>query len=171
MAALRSEEGSPCFPCSRGKWWKPENGVPTRNCWICTRSGSARPALSGIIAVNTATYVGYKQAGFLGGVSGTLGVISPSIVIICLVASILQNFIHLPVVLHALAGIRIVVCALMLNTVVTMAKKGIVDRLGALLFVAAFLLACFTPVPTAAIVILAGIAGVVIKKIGGRKES
>ena len=55
----------------------------------------------GIIAVNTATYVGYKQAGFLGGVSGTLGVISPSIVIICLVASILQNFIHLPVVLHA----------------------------------------------------------------------
>ena len=39
----------------------------------------------GIIAVNTATYVGYKQAGFLGGVSGTLGVISPSIVIICLV--------------------------------------------------------------------------------------
>ena len=125
----------------------------------------------GIIAVNTATYVGYKQAGFLGGVSGTLGVISPSIVIICLVASILQNFIHLPVVLHALAGIRIVVCALMLNTVVTMAKKGIVDRLGALLFVAAFLLACFTPVPTAVIVILAGIAGVVIKKIGGRKES
>ena len=162
MAALRSEEGSPCFPCSRGRSWKTENGAPTRNCWICT---------PGIIAVNTATYVGYKQAGFLGGVSGTLGVISPSIVIICLVASILQNFIHLPVVLHALAGIRIVVCALMLNTVVTMAKKGIVDRLGALLFVAAFLLACFTPVPTAVIVILAGIAGVVIKKIGGRKES
>jgi len=125
----------------------------------------------GIIAVNTATYVGYRQAGFLGGVFGTLGVISPSIIIICLAASILQNFIHLPVVLHALAGIRIIVCALMLNTVVTMAKKGIVDKLGALLFVAAFLLACFTPVPTAAIVILAGIAGVVIKKIGGRKES
>ena len=100
-----------------------------------------------------------------------MGVISPSIIIICLAASILQNFIHLPVVLHALAGIRIIVCALMLNTVVTMAKKGIVDKLGALLFVAAFLLACFTPVPTAAIVILAGIAGVVIKKIGGRKES
>ena len=125
----------------------------------------------GIIAVNTATYVGYRQAGFLGGVFSTLGVISPSIIIICLAASILQNFIHLPVVLHALAGIRIIVCALMLNTVVTMAKKGIVDKLGALLFVAAFLLACFTPVPTAAIVILAGIAGVVIKKIGGRKES
>ena len=70
----------------------------------------------GIIAVNTATYVGYKQAGFIGGVSGTLGMVSPSLIIICLVASILNNFIHMPVVLHALAGIRIVVCALMLNT-------------------------------------------------------
>lgn len=125
----------------------------------------------GIIAVNTATYVGYKQAGFIGGVAATLGVISPSIVIICLVASILQNFIHLPAVVHALAGIRIVVCALMLNTVVSMAKKGIVDKLGAVLFVTAFLLACFTPVPTAVIIVLAGIIGVIASHIRRRKSS
>lgn len=124
----------------------------------------------GVIAVNTATYVGYKQAGFPGGVAGTLGVISPSIVIICLIASILQNFIHLPVVVHALSGIRIVVCALMLNTVVTMAKTGIVDRLGAILFIAAFLLACFTPIPTAVIIILAGITGILAKRITSRHE-
>lgn len=125
----------------------------------------------GIIAVNTATYVGYKQAGFIGGVAATLGVISPSIVIICLVASILQNFIHLPAVVHALAGIRIVVCALMLNTVVSMARKGIIDKLGAILFVAAFVLACFTPVPTALIIILAGIIGVIASHIRRRKTS
>lgn len=125
----------------------------------------------GIIAVNTATYVGYKQAGFIGGVAATLGVISPSIVIICLVASILQNFIHLPAVVHALAGIRIVVCALMLNTVVSMAKKGIIDKLGAILFVTAFLLACFTPVPTAVIIVLAGIIGVIASHIRRRKSS
>lgn len=125
----------------------------------------------GIIAVNTATYVGYKQAGFIGGVAATLGVISPSIVIICLVASILQNFIHLPAVVHALAGIRIVVCALMLNTVVSMARKGIIDKLGAILFVAAFVLACFTPVPTALIIILAGIIGVIANHIRRRKTS
>lgn len=125
----------------------------------------------GIIAVNTATYVGYKQAGFIGGVAATLGVISPSIVIICLVASILQNFIHLPAVVHALAGIRIVVCALMLNTVVSMAKKGIIDKLGAILFVTAFLLACFTPVPTAVIIVLAGITGVITSHIRRRKSS
>ncbi len=125
----------------------------------------------GIIAVNTATYVGYRQAGFIGGVSATLGVVSPSVIIICLVASILQNFIHLPAVLHALAGIRIIVCALMMNTVVTMAKKGIIDKLGAVLFAGGFILACFTPIPTALIIVAAGIIGVIAKRIGGKKTS
>lgn len=125
----------------------------------------------GIIAVNTATYVGYKQAGFFGGVFATLGVISPSIVIISLIASILQNFIHLPVVVHALAGIRVVVCALMMNTVFTMAKKGIVDKLGGVLFAGGFILACFTPVPTAMIIVLSGIIGVIAKRKGGKKSA
>lgn len=125
----------------------------------------------GIIAVNTATYVGYKQTGFMGGVFATLGVISPSIIIICLIASILKNFLHIPAVIHALSGIRIVVCALMLNTVVTMAKKGIVDKLGAVLFAGSFILACFTPVPTALIIVIAGITGVIAKKAGGRQKS
>ena len=125
----------------------------------------------GIIAVNTATYVGYKQAGFIGGVFGTLGLVSPSILIICLVASILQNFIHMPVVIHALAGIRVIVCSLMLNTVFKMAKKGIVDKLGGVLFAGGFILACFTPVPTAMIIVLAGITGVIAKKFGRREDA
>ena len=124
----------------------------------------------GIIAVNTATYVGYQQAGFLGSVAGTLGMVSPSLIIICLVASILNNFIHMPVVLHALAGIRIVVCALMLNTVFTMAKKGIIDKLGALVFAIAFLLACFTPVPTAVVIVLAGLTGILAKYFERRRS-
>lgn len=124
----------------------------------------------GIIAVNTATYVGYQQAGFFGSVAGTLGMVSPSLIIICLVASILQNFIHMPIVLHALAGIRIVVCALMLNTVFTMAKKGIVDKLGAFVFFIAFILACFTPVPTALIIVLAGLTGIIAKHVERRRR-
>ncbi len=125
----------------------------------------------GIIAVNTATYVGYRQAGFVGGVFATFGMISPSLIIICLIASILQNFLHIPAVLHALAGIRIVVCALMLQTVVTMTRKGIHDRFGVFLFLAAFILACFSPVPTAVIIILSAIAGIIAKKVGRRKAS
>lgn len=125
----------------------------------------------GIIAVNTATYVGYQQAGFLGSVAGTLGMVSPSLIIICLVASILQNFIHMPIVLHALAGIRIVVCALMLNTVFTMAKKGIVDKLGGIVFLIAFVLACFTPVPTALVIVLAGLTGITAKHFERRRTA
>ena len=123
----------------------------------------------GIIAVNTATYIGYQQAGFFGGLFATLGVISPSIIIICLIASILQNLIDIPMVAHALAGVRITVCALMINTVITMTKKGVVDKIGAIIFAAAFILACFTPIPTAALVILSGLTGIVVKKLKGGK--
>lgn len=125
----------------------------------------------GIIAVNTATFVGFKQAGMIGGIAGTLGMISPSLIIISLIASILQNFIYLPVVVHALSGIRFVVCALMLNTVYTMTKKGVVDLTGAILFISAFLLACFSPVPTIAIILLAGAAGIIADKTKGGAKS
>ncbi len=123
----------------------------------------------GVIAINTATYVGYKQAGVAGGIFGTLGMVSPSLIVICLVASILNNFIQNPVVIHALAGIRVVVCALMMNTVLSMAKKGIVDKLGGVLFITAFLLASFTPVPTVALIVAAGVIGVAAKRV--RKEA
>lgn len=118
----------------------------------------------GIIAVNTATFIGYQQAGMLGGVIATLGVISPSLVIICLIASILQNFINLPAVQHALAGIRVTVCAMMLQTVVTMTKKGVKDKLGVFLFLAGFLIASFTPVPLALIVVASALVGILAKR-------
>ncbi len=122
----------------------------------------------GIIAVNVATYVGYKQAGFIGGVVATLGEISPSILIISLVASILQNFITMPQVQHALAGIRIAVCAMMLNTLIGLIRRGVVDVFGGVLFAIAFILACFTPVPTVVVIILAGVSGVLASLIKER---
>lgn len=118
----------------------------------------------GIIAVNTATFVGFQEAGILGGVIATLGMVSPSLIIICLIASILKNFINLPSVQHALAGIRIMVCAMMLQTVVTMAQKGVKDKLGIFLFLAGFLLASFTPVPLALVVAASALAGIIAKR-------
>lgn len=123
----------------------------------------------GIIAVNTATFIGFQEAGIMGGTIATLGMVSPSLIIICLVASILQNFINLPIVLHALAGIRVTVCAMMLQTVVTMTKKGVKDSLGVFLFLAGFLAACFTPIPLALVVIASALIGIIAKKRGGKK--
>lgn len=115
----------------------------------------------GIIAVNTATYIGYQQKGLLGSILGTLGMVTPSIIIISLIATILRNFIDLPIVLHALSGIRIVVCALMLQTVYSLAKAGIKNKLGLFLFLAGFLIATFTPVPTILLVLFAAIVGII----------
>lgn len=124
----------------------------------------------GIIAVNTATFVGYKKKGLIGGIVATLGMISPSVVIICLIASVLRKFIDLPVVLHAFAGIRVAVCAMMLQTVITMCKKGIKDKLGVFLFLAGFLIASFTPVPLAIIVIASACVGILAKRMEGTKS-
>lgn len=123
----------------------------------------------GIIAVNTATYVGFKKAGIAGGIVATLGMISPSLLIICLVASILKNVFTVPIVEHALFGIRIAVCAMMLQTVITMAKAGVKDLLGIFLFGGGFLLASFTPIPLALIVLLCALAGILSKMWGGNK--
>ena len=117
----------------------------------------------GVIAVNTSTYIGYQQGKLVGSIFATLGMISPSLIIISLIASILKEFMALPIVLHALAGIRITVCALMLNTVFSLMKSGIKDKLGVLLFLFGFLLATFTPIPTILLVVCAAVMGIFVK--------
>lgn len=117
----------------------------------------------GVIAVNTSTYIGYQQGKLVGSIFATLGMISPSLIIISLIASILKEFMALPIVLHALAGVRITVCALMLNTVFSLMKSGIKDKLGVLLFLFGFLLATFTPIPTILLVVCAAVIGIFVK--------
>lgn len=132
----------------------------------CYAIGQCTP---GIIAVNTATFVGYKRKGVLGGIASTLGMITPSVVIITLVAICLQAFIENVWVQHALMGVRAVVCALMLNTVVTLAKKSLKNAFCYLICGTAFVLAMFSVIPTVCIVILAAVAGILVYTTGGRK--
>lgn len=120
----------------------------------------------GIIAVNVSTFVGYKRKGILGAIVSTLGMISPSLIIVSILAMFIQQFMDNPYVAHAVGGIKVVVCALMLNTVLTMGKKSIVDKITAVMAVGGFLLAMFTPVPTVLLVVLAGIVGIVLYKTG-----
>lgn len=121
----------------------------------------------GIIAVNTATFVGYKRAGVKGGIIATLGMVSPSVLIITVVAMFLQALITQPIVQHVLMGIRGAVCGLMLNTVYTLARKSLVSPFAVALCAAAFLLALFTSVPTVLIIVLAAVVGVIADKVSG----
>ena len=128
----------------------------------CYAIGQCTP---GIIAVNTATYVGYLRKGVMGGIVSTLGMVSPSLVIITLC---LRSFMDNVWLQHALMGVRGVVCALMLNTVISLAKKSLVSPACYVICIAAFLLALFSGMPTVVIVIIAGICGILIQKMGGK---
>ncbi len=81
----------------------------------------------GIIAVNTATFVGRSQAGIAGGVVATLGLVFPSIAIIMVIAAFLQNFMHLEFVIHAFNGVRAGVVALIASSVIKLFKNAVMD--------------------------------------------
>ena len=124
----------------------------------------------GVIAVNTATVIGKKYAGNLGGVVTTLGVVTPSIIIITLLAGLITNFADLPVVKSAFAGIRVCVCVLILNSVLKLWKSAVKDRLTLAIFAA--VLACsvlfdWSPV---VFVLAAGLLGVGLVLVSARKE-
>jgi chromate transporter len=131
----------------------------------------------GIIAVNTSTFIGYRKAGILGGVLATLGFVTPSIIIITIIAFFLQNFAEYPVVQHAFNGIRACVCVLILDAVLKLGKKALTDYRCVLIFVAVLAAALFTPLSPVLFVILAGVAGVILmprkkpEKTGDEKAS
>ena len=78
----------------------------------------------GVICVNISTYMGYLRKGFWGALVATLGVITPSLILISIIATVLQNFESIPLVQHAFAGVRIAVSALIASTVWNLAKKS-----------------------------------------------
>ena len=113
----------------------------------------------GIIAVNVATFVGYYRKRVLGGIVATIGVVFPSIVIILIIATLLQNFSQLAVIQHALGGIRVAVCVLIFNAVVKLWKAGIKNQFQAVIFAIVLLVSCFSDVPTIAIIIVSAFVG------------
>ncbi len=124
----------------------------------------------GIIAVNTATFVGYKRDKISGGIASTLGMISPSLIIIILVAAFLKNFIDNVWVSHAMMGVRAVVCALLINTVITLGKKTLKSLQAWIIALVILLLAFFTQVPTVCLVLMSAAAGIIIDIIKTKHE-
>ncbi len=122
----------------------------------------------GVIAVNTATFIGYKTAGTPGGVVATLGVVFPSVVIITLIAGILTSFADVPQVKSAFAGIRVCVCVLIFNAVLKLWKKAVVDKWTLALFLGVFLLSVFFSVSPVIFVVVCAAAGIVLTRMGVR---
>ena len=123
----------------------------------------------GIIAVNTATFIGYKVHGIIGAIVATLGVVFPSLIIITIIAALLKNFANYSIVQHAFSGIRVVVIALIVSAILKLAKTSIKNSTTLIIAIIAFILVAFVNLSPIYIVIAAACIGLILKFIRGRK--
>lgn len=119
----------------------------------------------GVIAVNTATFCGYRVKGPQGALFASLGVLFPPIVIVMIISAFFWRFAENPWVQHALVGVRACVCALILNSTVKLYKKAVLDPVTFLVFVAVFVLSALVGLSPALLVIAAGVFGLVFHAI------
>ena len=119
----------------------------------------------GIIAVNTATFVGYKKRGVLGAIFCTLGVVFPSLCIITVIAAFLKNFQDIIYVQQAFAGIRVAVCALIASSVLKLAKGNLKKWWHVLLAVAAFAVVALGQSPVWVVAVCAVLGATLGKKV------
>ena len=124
----------------------------------------------GVIAVNTATFVGYKMKGTLGAIFATLGVVFPSVVIISIIAAFISNFADLQVVKAAFAGIRVCVCVLILTSVFKLFKGAVKDWPALIIYLCILAASVFTSFSVVPMVVLAGAVGIVISKVREEKS-
>ena len=136
----------------------------------------------GVIAVNTATFVGSENAGIAGGVFATLGVVSGPIVIITVIAAFLSGYMDLPAIAHAFSGIRACVVALILSSVIKLFKGAVKDWSTRIIYLIVLVLAAAgvflaTPANLASVwniitspvflVLISGVLGLAIRSMKG----
>lgn len=119
----------------------------------------------GIIAINVATFIGYKQKGIWGAIFATIGMILPSIVIIILIASVLGLYMHNRYVSYAFAGIRVCVIALIADIVYDLWRKNIKTSVDLIIFVLAVLILLFADISAVWVVIFAALTALFIEEI------
>ncbi len=132
----------------------------------------------GVIALNVSTFIGNKRHGIPGAIAASLGFITCPIIIILIIATCLTNFAELPIVQNAFAGIRVCVCVLILEAVLRLWKKSIVDPVTFILYLVIFAIMLFNDflpidIPAAVLVIFGGICGILLhsqKKVEEIKE-
>lgn len=125
----------------------------------------------GIIAVNVSTFVGYKRLGWFGGIVGTLGVVTPSWVIIMLLAGAISSVDKYPLAQKALKGINVAVAALLTSVIVKFSKKTIKNIWNALFMLLAFALIYFFKVQSVWIILSALIIGCMLTLYRQKKNT
>ena len=133
----------------------------------CYAIGQCTP---GVIAVNAATLVGYQKKGVLGSLSATLGVITPPMLIIMSIATILQAFSQNVYVQHALAGMNVAICAVIALTVFNLMKKTWKDIPSVVIGLLVLGATLAFGIPTVVVVVCAAVAGLIISMVKKKKD-
>ncbi|MBO5236123.1 MAG: chromate transporter [Spirochaetaceae bacterium] len=123
----------------------------------------------GIIAVNVATFIGFNRGGILGGIFATLGIVTPSIIIITFLASFISSYSDISWVKKILAGINVAVAAILTKAAWDFGKKTIKNILGLLIFIASFVAVYFLKIDTVIIIGVSAIIGVIFHLISSKK--
>lgn len=122
----------------------------------------------GIIAVNMATFIGYRRKKFWGSLFATLGVVTPSIIIISIIAAFLSNFSEYIYVQKALSGINIAVAVILVSAVWDLGKKSVVDIVGLILAIIAFTVVVVFKINSIFMILFALVVGIAVK---GRRKT
>lgn len=144
-----------------------QNEVVDKNKWTTEEEllnyyaiGQCTP---GIIAVNTATFIGFKQKGIIGGIVATFGVVCPSLIIITAIAGALKSVLEVELVTHIFGGIRVAVAALIISAIYKLFKNGVKDKADLAIFAVAFILTEIAGVSTILIVVGFILFGIIFK--------
>lgn len=120
-------------------------------------------SLPGAIAVNVSMLIGYKYKGRIGLIISALGVITPSVIVILIIAMFLQNFMNYEIVRYAFNGIAVAILALIINTAKNMFKVGVKDKLGIVIFLITLLIIFIFDVSPIVPLVISGLVGLTFK--------
>lgn len=127
-------------------------------------------SVPGVVGVNTATTVGNKVLGVKGAVVATLGMITPSLIVIIIIAMLFKQFQETPMIQSAFKGVRAVVVALILMAVVRLSKTAVKDKFQIFIFLLATVLALFFNIYAPYIIILCGTVSLIYKITFGKES-
>lgn len=126
--------------------------------------------MPGIIMVNTLTFMGQKRKGTLGAIAAALGSVTPSLIIILIIASLLTAFADVPAVQNAFAGIRVCVCVLIFNSILKLWKSSVIDKICLVMFLAVAIGSLLLDLSPILFVVGAAIIGIIIKTMIVKQE-
>lgn len=149
--------------------------VSDKRKWVSTQDILDVVAIAestpGPIAINSATFVGYKVAGFWGAFAATLGVVLPSFLVILLISAVLRKFQSLPVVQYAFVGIRAGVLALLIKALTTMYKQCPKSRFAYFIMLASFAAVALLKVNVLMVILLCALSGLAYSYLAKRRAT